>query len=46
MNRIPDALAVAGAASVTIGAGMIFMPAGFIVAGAFLIAGAVIVAMR
>ncbi len=37
-----DIVAFVGAASISYGAGMIYRPAGFIIAGAFLLAGAAI----
>jgi hypothetical protein len=36
-GQIPDALMVAGAASISVGAGMVYTPAGFIVGGVFLL---------
>lgn len=40
---IPDVLALAGTAAITYGAWCIYRPAGWIVGGALLIAGAVVV---
>ena len=40
----PDALLVAGAAGVSIGAGQIYLPAGFIVAGLLLLVAGVLCA--
>lgn len=34
-GQIPDALMVAGAASISAGAGMVYLPAGWIVGGLF-----------
>jgi hypothetical protein len=38
-EALPDALMVSGAAGVSFGAGMVFQPAGYIVAGLFALAG-------
>lgn len=38
INHMPDALMVAGAAGVSIGAYMVYAPAGFIVGGLFALA--------
>ncbi len=41
---LPDALMVAGAAAVAVGAGMVYVPAGWIVGGCFAIVAGVLVA--
>ncbi|GAB3416685.1 hypothetical protein NX774_12180 [Massilia agilis] len=42
--HLPDILMLAGAAAISFGAGMVSMPAGWIVGGAFALAGGVILA--
>lgn len=42
MTHLAELVFLAGAASVTVGAGMIYLPAGFITGGALAVAGAVI----
>ena len=42
MTHLAELAFLAGAASVTVGAGMIYLPAGFITGGALAVAGAVI----
>lgn len=37
-TALPDALMVSGAGAVSVGAGMVYQPAGFIVAGLFTLA--------
>jgi hypothetical protein len=44
LSLIPDALMYLGGASVATGVGMIYLPAGFIVGGAFLMASGVLCA--
>ena len=42
----PDLVLVAGAAAVAVGAGMIYLPAGFIVGGVLAMAGAVLASLE
>lgn len=46
MDLVLDAAALAGAGLVTYGAALVYRPAGFIVAGVFLLAGAWIFARK
>jgi hypothetical protein len=45
-GNVPDALMLSGVAGISYGAWLVYAPAGFIVGGAFLLAGGVMAARR
>lgn len=45
-SNLPDALLIGGAASFSVGAGMVYEPAGYIVGGLFALAAGVLLAKK